>query len=32
VRAGLASGGALAAAFRAVATGAGFRQHKVGAP
>ncbi len=32
MRAGLASGGALAAAFRAIATGAGFRQHKVGAP
>jgi hypothetical protein len=32
MRAGLASGGALAAAFRAIATGDGFRQHKVGAP
>jgi hypothetical protein len=32
MRSGLASGGALAAAFRSIATGAGFRQHKVGAP
>jgi hypothetical protein len=32
VRSGLASGGALAAAFRGLATSAGFRQHKVGAP
>jgi len=31
-RSGLASGGALAAAFRGIATGTGFRQHKVGAP
>jgi hypothetical protein len=32
MRSGLASGGALAAAFRGLATSAGFRQHKVGAP
>jgi len=32
MRSGLASGGALAAAFRGIATSAGFRQHKVGAP
>jgi hypothetical protein len=32
VRSGLASGGALAAAFRGIATSAGFRQHMVGAP
>ena len=31
-RSGLASGGALAAAFRGIAETAGFRQHKVGAP
>jgi hypothetical protein len=32
MRGGLASGGALAAAFRGLATSTGFRQHKVGAP
>ena len=32
MRSGLASGGALAAAFRGIAASAGFRQHKVGAP
>jgi Protein of unknown function (DUF1592)/Protein of unknown function (DUF1588)/Protein of unknown function (DUF1595)/Protein of unknown function (DUF1585) len=32
MRSGLASGGALAAAFRGIATSAGFRQHKVGTP
>jgi hypothetical protein len=32
MRSGLASGGARAAAFRGLATSAGFRQHKVGAP
>jgi len=32
MRSGLVSGGALAAAFRGIATSAGFRQHKVGAP
>src|SRR5262245_6367560 len=32
MRVSLASGGALAAAFRGLATSTGFRQHKVGAP
>jgi hypothetical protein len=32
IRSGLASGGALAVAFRGIATSPGFRQHKVGAP
>jgi hypothetical protein len=32
MRGSLASGGALAAAFRGLATATGFRQHKVGAP
>jgi hypothetical protein len=32
MRGSLASGGALAAAFRGIATSTGFRQHKVGAP
>jgi hypothetical protein len=32
MRGGLASGGALAAAFRGLATATGFRQHKMGAP
>lgn len=32
MRDGLASGGALTAAFRGIASSAGFRQHKVGAP
>jgi hypothetical protein len=32
MRSGLVSGGPLAAAFRGIASSAGFRQHKVGAP